>query len=344
MSVGVAIIGSGIFAREQHLPAVQAAPSLTLKALYSRSLASAQALSTNLTNVDLYSDDAGAGKAYKDLLARDDIKGVIIALPIPAQPEYIKAALSAGKHVLSEKPIAQDMATARSLLQWYDEHVDKAKATWGVAENYRYIDSFLYGAEKVRELGRVLGFSTKVHLMVQPGAKYYETSWRKTPTHQGGFLLDGGVHFIAGTRLLLPTTTPPVALTAFSTQLQAHLSPVDTIDSIWKLSNGSSGTFSASFGTTFAGSEYRVACERGSVTVGRGFVVVQPTGMAEIRRDFPDEGSGVKQEVRAWAEKIESAQELDERQCPVEALRDLEILEAMLRSGENAGKSVELEA
>ena len=78
MAIGIAIIGSGIFAKEEHLPAIQATPSLSLKAVYSRSLKSAQALSEKLSGVDLYSDDQ-SDKKFEDLLKRDDIKGVVIA-------------------------------------------------------------------------------------------------------------------------------------------------------------------------------------------------------------------------------------------------------------------------
>jgi predicted dehydrogenase len=79
MAIGIAIIGSGIFVKEEHLPAVQAVPELvTVKAIYSRSLKSAKAVSENLSDIDLYSDDSD-GKTFDDLLKRDDIKGVIIA-------------------------------------------------------------------------------------------------------------------------------------------------------------------------------------------------------------------------------------------------------------------------
>ena len=78
MATGIALVGSGIFVREEHLPAVLATPLLNLKAIYSRSLASAKAVSTHLSDIDLYSEDS-VGKTYDDLLARDDIKGVIIA-------------------------------------------------------------------------------------------------------------------------------------------------------------------------------------------------------------------------------------------------------------------------
>ena len=58
---------------------MQATSSLTLRAIYSRRLTSAQETAQALSEVDLYASDAGAGKDYADLLARDDIKAVIIA-------------------------------------------------------------------------------------------------------------------------------------------------------------------------------------------------------------------------------------------------------------------------
>ncbi|KAL1646046.1 hypothetical protein SLS58_003466 [Diplodia intermedia] len=361
MSVGVAIIGSGVFVREKHLAAVQAAPSLTLKALFSRSLKSAEAVASEVSGVDLYSEDAGEGKGYPDLLARPDIKGVIIAfadgehpsLPIPAQPAYIKAALSAGKHVLSEKPIAKDVASARELLQWYDENIDKSKVTWGVAENFRFFESFQYGAAKVKELGKVVAFSTRVHIFVKEGSKYH-----------GGFLLDGGVHFIAATRLLL--SSPVDSVSAFTAQHLPHLPPVDTVDAVWRLpgGGGAAGTFSASFAAPVGGPpEYRVVCERGTVTAGFGsapmapaFVAVQRVpgeggegeGEGE-RKEFPETSFGVGPEVAAWGGRLEKkggggGGGVDERQKPEEALKDLEILEAMLRSGEQGGVPVALQS
>ncbi|KAL2357645.1 hypothetical protein BJ546DRAFT_1024045 [Cryomyces antarcticus] len=342
MSIGVAIIGGGIFAKEEHLATVrQATENLTLKAIYSRSLKSAKSLGESLSSVDLYSDDAGSGKSYADLLKRDDIHAVIIALPILKQPDYIKQALKAGKHVLAEKPIAKDVATASELLKWYHDEIDTKKVSWSVAENFRYMDSFLYGTQQVKQMGRVLGFRTRKQTYVQPGSKYYETEWRKTPEYQGGFLLDGGVHFIAGTRLLLQPENAPTRVSAFTTQLQKHLPPVDTADATWKLKNGSSGTFAVSFGTTFGGSEYTVACEKGTVSVSRGMIVVTKDGKEVERKDLTSEGAGVKQEVKAWGEGI-AASKQDSRQTPEEALKDLEILEAMLQSGERNGQPMEI--
>lgn len=172
-----------------------------------------------------------------------------------------------------------------------------------------------------------------------------ETEWRKKPAYQGGFLLDGGVHYVAATRLLLGESAKPTALSAYTALLKPHLAPFDTLNSIWHTKSGISGTFSCSFGTTLSGSEYTVACEGGSVTVVRGKVTVRTGEESEgkfTEVDFKDEGSGVKQEVAAWAESIIAGIQ-NPLQSPEEALADLEILEKMLKSGEGHGKTESLQ-
>ena len=57
-----------------------------------------------------------------------------------------------------------------------------------------------------------------------------ETEWRKNPTHQGGFLLDGGVHFTAGLRLLPGPENTISHLSAFTMQLRKDMPPFDTMD------------------------------------------------------------------------------------------------------------------
>ncbi|KFY35329.1 hypothetical protein V494_06008 [Pseudogymnoascus sp. VKM F-4513 (FW-928)] len=345
MAIGVAIIGSGIFATEQHLPAVEATPLLQLKAIFSRRLVAATTLATAAKgDVDSYADD-NDGKDYAALLARPDISAVIIALPINVQPTYIEAALAAGKHVLSEKPIANDIAAAEKLIHFYTALKEKgSKATWGVAENFRFLEAFQYASREIEKLGGVLGFRVKVFQHVKAGTKYFETDWRKTPSHQGGFILDGGVHFTAGTRLLLGPQNRPTSLAAYTALLQPHLPPIDTVNSIWQTAKGISGTVQISFGTSLSGDDYTVACYNGSVTVSRDTVHVR-TGEEKdgnvSTKVFVGGGSGVKAEVKAWAEGLEAGKEND-LQSPAAALADLELLEAMLKSGEGEGVKVVL--
>lgn len=327
--------------KEQHLPAVQASSDLELKAIYSRSLQSAQNVASTLSHVDLYSDDS---KPLSELLSRPDIRAVIIALPIPVQPTYIKQALSAGKHVLAEKPIAKDVVTARELIQWYTSNASTHNATLAIAEQFRYFNAFIVGAQRARELGPVLNFRVRMQTCIQPGTKYISTAWRAAPEYQGGFLLDGGVHSIAGMRCLLGSEAAAASLSAFTAQHQSYLPPVDTADATVRLRNGGLGTLSISFGTTATGNEWVVACEGGEVVVRpfEGLVTVKKRGEAEgTTEEAKDEFGGVKQEVFAWAKSIKEGKP-DPQQSPQEALGDLEILEALVKSGQRDGIPVNL--
>ncbi|KAJ5690598.1 hypothetical protein N7462_004990 [Penicillium macrosclerotiorum] len=337
MSVGVAIVGSGHFAKEQHLPAVQSATNLELKAIYSRSLKSAEALAGGDSSVDLYSDDSGSDKSFADLLARTDIGAVIIALPILVQPEFIKQALLAGKHVLSEKPIAKDVATAQDLLQWYRTNIDTTKFFWAVGENYRYLTKFLFAAEKVREMGKIRHFRANVHSLVKPDNKYYLTAWRKTPEYQGGFLLDGGVHMIAGLRMILGSTEPITAVSAQSQQQQSYLPPVDTVDAVVQTRSGAKGLVSLSWGSPFSDNIFEFACEKGVVTMHFDGVTVNG-----VDHHIAFDGKGVVPEVAEFADAIVNGRPVEKRQSPEEALADLEVLEQMLQSGEKEGERVKL--
>lgn len=79
----------------------------------------------------------------------------------------------AGKHVLSEKPIAGDVKRAEQLIHFYRSDKVKNGATWAVAENFRFLDSFGFGRQEVEKLGRVLGFRIKQAGCVKKGGKYF---------------------------------------------------------------------------------------------------------------------------------------------------------------------------
>ncbi|KAL9082789.1 MAG: hypothetical protein Q9159_006165 [Coniocarpon cinnabarinum] len=343
--IGVALIGSGIFAREEHLPAILDTPSLSLKAVYSRTLESAAKLSEPLhEKIDWYSSETEAeGRGYKDLLSNTNIKGVIIALPISAQPAFIREALQAGKHVLSEKPIAKDVNTAHELLSFYRSSIAVDRISWSVGENYRFVETHVFAASEVQRLGRILGFRGRFNRDIKPGGKYYETAWRKVPEYQGGFLLDAGVHFTAVLRLLLgPEDGKLEKLSAFTCQLQEHLPPVDTANATLKCKSGASGVFEMSVGSTFKGGGFSIACEDGTVTILGDSVVTADKYGHESAKHFKSEGwGGVNHEVKCWAEGMQTGK-WNPRMKPEEALADLEIIEAMLQSGERDGAPIDL--
>ncbi|KIW64066.1 hypothetical protein PV04_09025 [Phialophora macrospora] len=340
MAIGIALLGAGIFAKEEHLPAIQACPSLLLKAVYSRSQGSAEGLASTLTNkVDVYYDSPEtSGKSVDDLLKRDDIQAVIIGVPITAQPALVKKAIAAGKHVLSEKPIAKDVATAKDLLEFYKS--SGSKAFWAVGENLRFFHSVVKAAEVLKGMdAKLCTFRTSVNIFVDKNDKYYQTSWRSIPDYQGGFLLDGGVHFVGATRYLLAALgQKPVSLAAFTTLTQPMLPPVDTLHAVWKTGNGGQGTFNVSFGVEFQGAfEFEVVTDKGSVLVRPTEVVTTVKNEAGEKTPSTTEhpfSMGVKEEVAAFAKSLEDGK-LDPRLAAPEAFEDLELLESMLKSNGN---------
>ncbi|KAE8395684.1 hypothetical protein BDV23DRAFT_144566 [Aspergillus alliaceus] len=333
MPVGVAIIGSGNFAREEHLPSIQATDAFALKAIYSRSLQSAESLANGIPDLDLYAADAGPGKTYDDLLSRSDITAVIIALPILVQPDFIRKALRAGKHVLSEKPIAKDLATAQDLINLHNSRIISSKTIWAVAENWRYMSKFVRAAEEVRRLGGVRNFRVMMRSMIKPGSKYHKTEWRRNPGYQGGFVLDGGVHGVAALRLILGQGDGLATVAAHASLRQEHLAPVDTVDALLKTRSGATGVVSVSYGSEINDSVFEFTCADGIVKLDFDRLTVNGEGY-----DVPFEGRGVNKELAEFVESINSGAGIATRLRPEEALADLEVMESIFGSSENNGE------
>ena len=90
------------------------------------------------------------------------------------QPQLIRKALRAGKHVLSEKPIAQDIKTAMELVQWYD--YQSKPPIWAVAENFRFNESLRYAEMRVREMGgQLASFRLSYYGLIKKENKYFKT-------------------------------------------------------------------------------------------------------------------------------------------------------------------------
>lgn len=237
--------------------------------------------------------------------------------------------------MLAEKPIAADVAKGKRLIDYYKGVAAEKSATLAIAENFRFFPSFTYAKEQGAQLGRVLHFSIKVFGLMAADNKYYNTSWRKTPEYQGGFLLDGGVHHAAAARLFLAGSSAAETVQAYTHQAQEHLPPIDSVDAIVKTKSGASGTFQISSGSNIKAFEWDIGYEKGSVKVSGDRVTVVPASGEQTVKDF-EKTSAVTDEVAAWAKSIADGKP-NPLQLPEEALADLEFLEKMFRSGEQNG-------
>ncbi|KAF8153375.1 hypothetical protein B0H34DRAFT_800584 [Crassisporium funariophilum] len=249
-SSGIAILGAGIFAQEAHLPALSvlgdAAPSL--RAVYSRSeksahdLADAAAVALKLTTVPSIYHDGDASTNLDALLARSDITAVIVVLPITLQPSIILKALAAGKHVLSEKPVAPDVKQGLELISEYNRVYKNKGLIWRIAENFEAEPGYRAAGAAIQagKIGNVIFFKTVVVNYIDKESKWYKTPWRTVPDYQGGFLLDGGVHTIAALRVMLPHAL--THLSGFASLNKDYLKPHDTINAVVKAGDHFHGT------------------------------------------------------------------------------------------------------
>lgn len=329
-------------------PAALASPLLAIKAIWSRSLKTAEDAAKLVPSdngpVELYSSDSGVGKSYEDILKREDVTGVVIALPIVDQPAYIEKALVAGKHVLAEKPLAKDVATAVKLIEYYKKVSAETNASFAIAENFRFVPAWAYAAEEIKKLGKVTGFVVRLHSMMEQSNKYYQTPWRTVPEYQGGFLLDGGVHFTAAIRQLLGSENSIESVVAQTALVSSHLPPVDSINAVLKTKSGVVGSYITSVGTKMEAFDYHIECEQGVVKAESVKVVtIRGQGKEAVTEEKVfEKTSGVKEEVQAWAESILSGMP-NPHQTPELALGDLELMEKMLTSGDQDGARQKLQ-
>lgn len=103
----IAIIGTGWWATQVHIPAVKANPSAELVALVDTraEVLEQAALGTSATP---YTD-------YREMLAHEQLDGVIVSVHHAAHYEVTRACLEAGLHVLVEKPMVLYAPEAREL-------------------------------------------------------------------------------------------------------------------------------------------------------------------------------------------------------------------------------------
>lgn len=170
-------------------------------------------------------------------------------------------------------------------------------------------------------------------------------SRRQKPEYQGGFILDGGIHFVAALRCLLEAAGQSISTVRASTSLiNEDLAPVDTLNANMTTANKRNGTFNLSYGSKFRRDcQIRIVTTTGAVAVSPSEVTIS-TNDKRATQDktyrFPP-GSGVRKEVAAFAESIYS-EESNPRGSPEQAYLDLKLLQGMLESGEEEGVAMKI--
>src|SRR3954452_5334281 len=196
--IRLGIIGTGLAVELLHWPALRQMPDRFSVAAFANDTRPKAEHFAGYSGIsmDLYHED------YHNLLQRDDVETVLIALPIPLNYTVTREALAAGKDVICEKPAGVNLAEGQAFLTLLDEYPDRKVL---IAENFFYRDD-LRLARSLLDAGAIgrlhlLSWRNISRLVPREGT-FSSTPWRHDPGYQGGPHLDAGVHHVAQIRFL----------------------------------------------------------------------------------------------------------------------------------------------
>jgi len=188
--IRIAIAGAGAIAERAHIPALRSVADAQIIAIQSRTADKAERVARAI-----WPGDAGRPNVYSDfdeMLARECPYAVGIFTPNYLHCEFTVKALSAGAHVLVEKPMAPTAAAARKMV----DAAAKARRVLMVAMQQR-----LGGIERAIKEAVTSGAIGRPHFIRArlsrggpeswaPGQKWFTTASEAG----GGAMLDLGVH------------------------------------------------------------------------------------------------------------------------------------------------------
>nr|AXB74592.1 NDP-hexose 3-ketoreductase [Streptomyces roseiscleroticus] len=192
--VSFGVLGCASIARRKMLPALVSHPRAHVVAVASRTADKAARFASE------FGCDAVTG--YERLLERPDIDAVYVPLPVGLRTEWITKALTAGKHVLAEKPLTVTAATARELVT--------LSRTQGLLlmESFMFLHHSAHRAVQdlvdAGRIGELRSFSATFTIPPLP-----KDDIRHRPDLGGGALLDLGAYTVRAAQLHCGTDLVP---------------------------------------------------------------------------------------------------------------------------------------
>ena len=226
---GFAVIGSTGIIGQVHIDAINQLESCKLVGLTAQRQAPCRRQASDL-GVKHY-------PALDDVLGDSEVDAIVIATPHPSHKEIALRAISAGKHLLVEKPMAVAPSEA-------DEMVAAARRS-GVTLGVLFNQRFRPEARKMRELieDGALGevYRTSMTSAMFRSQDYYDRlAWRGTWMDEGGgALLNQGIHAIDMFQWL---TGMPDSVYGVVRTLKHDIEVEDYASAVLEYGNGAVGT------------------------------------------------------------------------------------------------------
>src|SRR5213080_822453 len=183
--LNVGVVGFGFAGKVFHTPVLRAVPGLRLTTIVQRHGAP-----------DPRYPDVDFVPSVDELLSRP-LDVVVVATPNTSHHPIAKQCLSAGRHVVVDKPFTTTLAEARELVELARE----ARRVLSVYQERRYTGDFVTVQRVVADgvLGRIVSYEAhfdRFRLERRPGA------WREQPLPGSGVWFDLGPHLLDQALLL----------------------------------------------------------------------------------------------------------------------------------------------
>jgi len=201
---------------------------------------------------------------YERMLREAECDVVVIATPSGLHPQHGILAAKAGKHVISEKPMAITLASADALVHACDD----AKVQLFVVKQNRLnppIQLLRKAIEKGR-FGRIYLANTTVR-WTRPQEYYDQAKWRGTWEFDGGAFMNQASHYVDLMQWLCGPVESVVAKTA---TMARRIEAEDTGVAVLKFRSGALGTIEVTMLTYPKNLEGSITIlgEKGTVKIG----------------------------------------------------------------------------
>lgn len=205
-------------------------------------------LSRDFEKASVFAKENAAGQTYRsleELLGDNEVDIVYIASPNSLHREQVVAAAAAGKHVLCEKPMSNDVESSLDMIKACED----GKVQFGIAFQYRQHPAH----RRIRDLGMAgslgdLVFAdAAVHVPTMPIPTWYQNGG----VAGGGVIPMAGVHRIDLLRFVL---NAEVAEVTASIRTRVPDRPFeDTVTALFNFDNGAMATVRFALDVTSSG-------------------------------------------------------------------------------------------
>ncbi|KAF3992880.1 hypothetical protein FT663_00790 [Candidozyma haemuli var. vulneris] len=343
MTLNVGIVGTGIFATDNHLPVIKEISNLKPYAAFNRTESKAQAFAekAGIDKKDVYQN-------VEDLLDNKSVDFVDALLPVQSNLDLVQKAIKFNKPIVFEKPIAANLQQAKEIVK-ISESTD---LPIGILEQWAFLSAIDKIHDLLPKIGDVVSFIYKSTGPWNEENKYLATGWRQKPEHIGGFLSDGGVHQLA---LLTEVLGEVDSVSGHTKQIREESGAHDILFSTFKLKSGAIGnfTYGSAFGATEKSTSFTIYGTNGSIVYDFSPALKKPTityqtgPSAQQASDKNvieiDEVNAIKKEFENFAEAVEKKDKSIVRVYPRKAFHHLAVIAAALDSSDKDGASIKVE-